>query len=212
MATLFPMSELLDSLINQMTAPAVAADARPAPIKPPQKARKCPTCANPITTIDRHGTLEVYHHDHVQKVTLSTILKAVTSERGKATLKRYAGMLVLSVFLLCPAVYGQTQKPDECDHRTNSKERFDNIRITQPAKVTYYDGRTIAFVTSDSKSVYLYTWDVPGKDVNLSADFKRNWKKGEWFIIYCVKENHIYAAGRVDPRQVITTRNQPSTQ
>ena len=76
------------------------------------------------------------------------------------------------------------------------------MRMTPPSKVSYYDGFKMEFVYSDKQGVYLFNWDVPVKDAVISADFKKNWKTGLWFIIYCVKDNHIYAIARVDPKQL----------
>lgn len=111
--------------------------------------------------------------------------------------------VILSVFLFCPMIFGQTQNPDiaKCDHITTSNERFELMRISPPSKVTYYDGQKIEFVHSDSKGVYLHTFEID-EDSIIRADFKKNWKTGYWWIIYCARENHIYAISRVDPKQL----------
>lgn len=110
-------------------------------------------------------------------------------------------LTLLSAFWVCPAVYGQSQKADICDHVSDSAERFALVRIYPPVQVTYYDGQKIEFVFADKRGVYVHIMNVEETTV-LASDFPKRWRQGLWWVIYCDRDKHIYSISRLSPGQV----------
>lgn len=103
---------------------------------------------------------------------------------------------MVSFFL---AANGQ-EKRAACDHITTAKERFDATRLLPPIKIRNYDGRVIEYTYEDRLGVYVGSFAVEA-DTVLPADFGKKYRIGLWWVIYCIKDNHLYAVHELGPAQ-----------
>lgn len=60
------------------------------------------------------------------------------------------------ILLFAMTCYGQ----EECDHVSDSKERFDNVRLLPPIKVRHWNGKQIEFTYEDKKGIYVGSAEV----------------------------------------------------
>lgn len=90
----------------------------------------------------------------------------------------------------------------KCDHTSNSAARFENVRILPPVRVRNYDGQHIEYTFEDKDAVYAGTM-LADKDTVMDADFPKEWRKHQWWLIFCVIDRHVYAVRRLDPKQIV---------
>src|SRR5687767_14562367 len=111
-------------------------------------------------------------------------------------MKKYATYLVLYVFFLTiglVATYAQVS----CDHLSDSFERFANIRLLPPAKITYYDGRTVEYVMQNARETRIDKFEITPDTVIQVAP-----KKGDLvWMIFCIKDDHLYTIIPLTPAQ-----------
>jgi hypothetical protein len=85
----------------------------------------------------------------------------------------------------------------DCDHISDGFQRFDNIRIAPPAKVTFIDGKTLDYVSQNHRETRAGTFEI-SKDTAVDKGIK----KGDLvWIIYCIADNHVYAVHQLTPEQ-----------
>jgi hypothetical protein len=113
-------------------------------------------------------------------------------------LNRIAWLLtgIVTVWFAAVLLTGIVQA-QQCDHRSDSFERFENIRLLPPAKITYFDGKIVEYVVQNVR-------ETKAGKFEITADTtKENIKKGDlvWFV-YCVKDNHLYVVSHVRPEQI----------
>lgn len=134
----------------------------------------------------------------------------LTGKAGSRSVVKSIAFVLLLVFAasaaFCPnAADTQQQQPTKCDHVTDARSRFDNMRIFQPVKVENFDGKTFTWFTRLEKA----QWPIDA-DTYLDPLFAKEFARHEWWIIYCIAERHIYAVTRVNPKQVINNaKNRP---
>lgn len=86
--------------------------------------------------------------------------------------------ITLSVFFICPSIFGQTQIPDKCDHRNNSIERFEDIRLLPALKISNYDPLHVEVVYGDKNGLAYKSLKMrPDSSVPKSVD------KNKWYWI-----------------------------
>lgn len=103
-------------------------------------------------------------------------------------------MLVLTVVL----THAQDKKLFTCDHTTNSKTRFDNVRITPPVKIRAWNGKLLEVTYEDRLGVYAESFEADRESI---IDFTKY--EGKWmWIMYCEKDRHLYLVTPVLPKQL----------
>lgn len=87
-----------------------------------------------------------------------------------------------------------------CDHDTSRIERFELIRLTAPARVTFFDNKVLESVQRDDKQIKAQTFFVDDT-TKLPKDFLKVYKKHFWFILYCEKDSHVYVISELSEQQ-----------
>lgn len=107
-------------------------------------------------------------------------------------------MKVLLFILLFPLVlYAQEVK---CDHITNAAVRFERMRIFPPLKITSWNGRQLIYHFEDTESIHVGEMTV-SDDTVLPDDFGKDYRRGLWWIIWCINDMHIYAIRRFEQKK-----------
>lgn len=106
--------------------------------------------------------------------------------------------LVFATILICLATIFSVAQDD---HTTNSEERFANMRILPPVKVLDWNGRHIEYSFIDKVGIHFGHFDVD-KDTSLDDTFIKEWKRGMWWMLYCVQDRHLYLIQRVRDGQI----------
>lgn len=112
--------------------------------------------------------------------------------------------IIECVFLLLLSAW-QIAAQDKCDHVSDSIKRFENIRILPPARIVDYTGRQIEVVLKDARSIEVKTMFIDG-DTALPKDFAKTYKKGEWWICFCIVEKKVYFIERVEKSQQLRAK------
>lgn len=107
-------------------------------------------------------------------------------------------ILTICILLLVASVGIMAQA---CDHTSNSAERFENMRILPPVQIISFERKTVVYTFSDKYTVYTGAFDVTD-DTELDPAFAAEYKKGFWWILYCVKDRHLYVVRRMDPKRM----------
>lgn len=114
--------------------------------------------------------------------------------------------LILVVVLMAPALAS-----GQDDHRTDSLQRFELMRITPPVKIVYWDGKRIEAVYIGQKETKAFSFDADENSrLDIAKDFKAKGSTQTFLIIYCSK-NHAkdeqvfypYVVSRILPSQII---------
>lgn len=106
-------------------------------------------------------------------------------------------LLICILFLIVPT-YAQ-----DCDHTSNSSERFAQIRLLPPVRIRNYDPRNLEITHEDKSGVHAVTLNFDGTTV-LSGDVGKTYAKKFWWILYCIKCHHVYTIVDVLPSQFKT--------
>lgn len=78
-----------------------------------------------------------------------------------------------------------------CDHTSDSWERFENLRIPAPVEFKHFEDNRLEYVHESRYYTKLGSFDINSK-THLPKDFKDNFKKGRYFVAYCVKDQYVY--------------------
>lgn len=113
-------------------------------------------------------------------------------------MRNTARLILLFVIIIAGGAYSAFCQ--DCDHVSNAEERFENIRVKPLAKITFYDGVSVEFVTSDKFGVHLNRFDL-AKETRLPKNFNKSYKKGLYWVVYCAKDKFIYSISLALPEQ-----------
>lgn len=104
--------------------------------------------------------------------------------------------LTLAILILFSVWQAAAQ--DTCDHESNSKERFDAVRLLAPSRITHHDKAIIEYVHQDAHSTNVGTVNVDASSILPKTIDK---KKFYWILI-CIKDLHVYTVVEVGANQI----------
>lgn len=90
---------------------------------------------------------------------------------------RFTLILIIALMASCRFAYAQ------CDHTTNSKARFEAMRILPPVQIRAFNGLSIEATYQDNTSINAVSFDI-SKDTVRPGDFSKTFKQGYWWLIY----------------------------
>lgn len=89
----------------------------------------------------------------------------------------------------------------ECDHMSTTHERFAQMRLLPPAKITSFTGKEVDYVYDDRFGNYVGKLTVNAETV-YAKDLWKNYK-GKWYwLLYCLKCGHLYNIVELSPTQL----------
>jgi hypothetical protein len=116
------------------------------------------------------------------------------STRVRVGILLYIIALVAIAVLRAPAQEPPTLKKDVCDHTSNSRARFEHVRVLPPVQIESYDGETLR--VKDRFASEMFSADKESV-VKLPKD-----PKGKWFwVMYCDRDRHVYAVVELTDEQ-----------
>jgi hypothetical protein len=102
---------------------------------------------------------------------------------------------LISLTILVFAISAYSQAPTlkiqtETDRHADNVQRFQHLKISSPARVTFYDGKTLEIVEEDGKSVLATSLfiDIDSHGLDLLKDTKDK----KFWIIYCEEHKTLY--------------------
>jgi hypothetical protein len=107
-------------------------------------------------------------------------------------------MRILSIIFLALA-FCTFAKAQACNHASDI-ERWEQIKITYPGKITSFDGKTVNLVMEDGKEVRATSIEIDAS-TKLPPNFKDEWKQGLWVVLFCgTHPKHIYQIFQYKPK------------
>jgi hypothetical protein len=91
-------------------------------------------------------------------------------------------------------------KKPKCDHVTDSRERFDAMRILPPARIKNFDPKNVEVVITGSKGISVETLNMDA-DTVIDVDVQKDWMTADVWIVYCSIDKHIYVISKLLPKQ-----------
>lgn len=113
-------------------------------------------------------------------------------------LRKVSQIGTLCIILLVGGLTAFSQT--KCDHISDSRQRFEQMRIMPPVKILDWDGKRISYSFIDREGIAFGSFDVDA-DTTLDADFIKAWRKGEWWIVYCNADRHVYFIQRFNKQE-----------
>jgi hypothetical protein len=105
-------------------------------------------------------------------------------------------ILILLLFLPF-AINAQT-----CDHISNSKQRFEAIRLLPPVSIRNADPAKIEYTFEDKHTIQAGTLQMDNSTVR-PPDFMKTYSKKKWWVLYSICDSHVYTIVEVTPLQFI---------
>jgi hypothetical protein len=99
-----------------------------------------------------------------------------------------------------PEALPDPPEPD-CDHTSNSAERFEAVRLLPPLKIRNFDLRNIEYTFEDKAGLHVGTVTA-NKDTVLPANIWKEYKSKHWWVLYCSKDGHAYTIVEVTSEQM----------
>lgn len=110
-------------------------------------------------------------------------------------------LIVLAIWLISVLLIGPVQGRD-CDHTSDSFERFENMRLLPPVKIL--DANPVTRVIKykvETKMEVRYGEFVLDADTKFEGHIWSDYK-GLWWVLYCRRDNHVYTLVKVNPEQI----------
>lgn len=88
-------------------------------------------------------------------------------------------------------------------HINDSFERFETMRLLPPAKLLDVNPITkiVKYKISDKNEVRFGEL-VIDKDTQINSAIYGDYAKGDWWLLYCSKDSHLYGIWKVQPEQI----------
>jgi hypothetical protein len=99
-----------------------------------------------------------------------------------------------------PEPVPEPPEPD-CDHESNSAERFEAVRLLPPLKIRNFDLRNIEYTFEDKAGLHVGTITA-NKNTVLPPNIWKEYKSKFWWVLYCSKDGHAYTIVEVTPEQM----------
>lgn len=93
----------------------------------------------------------------------------------------------------------------DCDHTSDSAERFEAVRLLPPAKIRNFDLANIEYLHEDKHGIHVGKLTADAETV-MPADIWKAYKEKYWWLLYCLKCGHIYTIVEVAPGQMRSTK------
>jgi hypothetical protein len=94
-----------------------------------------------------------------------------------------------------------TPTPIDCDHTSNSADRFKAIALLPPLKIRNFDLRNIEYTFEDKAGLHVGSVTADEQTV-MPANIWKEYKSKFWWVLYCEKDGHAYTIVEVTPEQM----------
>jgi hypothetical protein len=93
----------------------------------------------------------------------------------------------------------------ECDHTSNSAERFEHVRLLPPLKIKNFDPRRIEYLFEDKVGIHVGSLTADTATV-MPKDIWKEYKSRWYWILYCDRDGYAYTIVEVAPGQMQTAK------
>lgn len=111
-------------------------------------------------------------------------------------------MKILSVSLLFLVAVAATAYGQDCDHKSNSAERFSHVRLLPPVRIRNFDLANIEYTHEDVKGIHIGSLTADD-DTEMPGNIWKEFKSRIYWILFCSRCKHIYTMVEVLPQQII---------
>lgn len=79
----------------------------------------------------------------------------------------------------------------QCDHTSNSKKRFEAMRLLPPITVRAFNGSLIEYTYEDRLGIYVGSFELQ-RETEIPKDFGATYKKNRYWALFSSCDNYLY--------------------